>query len=148
MSLGAKVQSYYWNDPINKAVMRLWNAGIFVVSSAGNNGKDMGITVPGNNPYILTVGAATDNGTPFDMTDDRLATFSCKGPTVEGFVKPEVIVSGVAALVISNDPYASPDEVKCRIMQTAVRAHTAVMFTYSPFEQGAGLVNAYEAVNH
>lgn len=186
MSLGAEVQSHYWDDPINQAVMRLWDAGIVVVSSAGNNGKDMGITVPGNTPYIITVGAATDSGTAYDMTDDRLATFSAKGPTYEGFVKPEVlaygadiasklderyllkllkssiygdhysevsgtsqaaaIVSGVAALILSNDPYATPDEVKCRIMTTAVRANDGEMSTYSPFEQGAGLVNAYDAV--
>lgn len=186
MSLGAQVQSHYWDDPINQAVMRLWDAGIVVVSSAGNNGSDMGITVPGNNPYIITVGAATDSGTPYNMRDDRLATFSSRGPTYEGFVKPEVlayganiqsklderflkrllklsdkgqnysevsgtsqaaaIVSGVAALIISNDPYVTPDEVKCRIMQTAVRARNEQMSTYSPFQQGAGLVDAYSAV--
>ena len=186
MSLGATAQSNYWNDPINVAVMRLWDAGIVVISSAGNNGKDMGITVPGNNPYVITVGAATNNATPYDMSDDRLATFSSKGPTLEGFVKPEVlaygaqvasrlderflrkllklspvaenysvvsgtsqaaaIVTGIAALVISNDPYVTPDEVKCRIMQTAVSARNDNMATYSPFEQGAGLVNAYSAV--
>ena len=186
MSLGAQVQSYYWNDPINQAVMRLWDAGVVVVTSAGNNGKDMGITVPGNNPYVITVGGATDSGTPYDMTDDRLATFSSKGPTLEGFIKPEIlsyatqissrlderylrkslklssqaqhysqvsgtsqaaaIVTGVAALVISNDPYATPDEVKCRIIQTATAAQSNGNATYSPFEQGAGLVNAYAAV--
>lgn len=185
MSLGARAQGYYWNDPINQAVMRLWDAGVVIVSSAGNNGKDMGITVPGNTPYIITVGAVTDNETPYDMTDDRLASFSAKGPTYEGFVKPEVlsyganirskldggyllrklkasifgadyaevsgtsqaaaIVSGIAALVLSNDPNATPDEVKCRIMSTAVRASNGEISTYSPFEQGAGLVNAYDA---
>jgi serine protease AprX len=186
MSLGADARGYYWNDPINQAVMRLWDAGIVIVSSAGNNGKEMGITVPGNTPYIITVGAATDSGTPLNDLDDRLASFSARGPTYEGFVKPDVIaygarissklderyllrlfglstaasnyteisgtsqaaaiVSGVAALIISNNPTASPDDVKCRIMTTAKRASNGKIATYSPFEQGSGLVNAYDAV--
>lgn len=185
LSLGASVQSHYWNDPINQAVMRLWDAGIVVVSSAGNNGNDMGITVPGNTPYIITVGAATDSKTPYDMSDDRVASFSAKGPTYEGFVKPEVIaygsqiaskldeaylsqvwklstrgenysevsgtsqaaamVTGVVALMISNDPYATPNDIKCRLMETAIPANNGEMATYSPFVQGAGLVNAYRA---
>lgn len=186
MSLGADANSYYWDDPINQAVMRLWDAGIVVVTSAGNNGKVAGITVPGNNPYALTVGAVTDSYTPYDMSDDRVTTFSSQGPTVEGFVKPEVvtygariaskmderyftkvlklneegenyseisgtsqssaIVAGVAALIISNDPYISANDVKCRILSTAKAATNGDTLSYSPFQQGAGLVNAYAAV--
>jgi len=185
MSLGADVDSYYWNDPINQAVMRLWDAGIVVVTSAGNNGEVAGITVPGNNPYALTVGAVTDNYTPYDFSDDRITTFSSQGPTVEGFVKPEVvtygarisskmderyfrnvlnlsgrgtnyteisgtsqssaIVAGVAALIISNDPYISANDVKCRIISSAQAATNGNKLSYSPFRQGAGLVNAYAA---
>ena len=187
MSLGAEARSHYWNDPINQAVMRLWQAGIVVVSSAGNNGQDQGITVPGNNPYAITVGAVTDNKTPYDYSDDRITTFSSRGPTTEGFIKPEVVsyggevatkmdkryfkkamkasvfgedyavisgtsqaaalVTGIAALVISNDPYITPDTVKCRIMATAQAANDGKKMTYSPFAQGAGLVNAHAAVH-
>ena len=105
LSLGSEVQSNYWDDPINQAVSRLWEAGIVVVTSAGNSGhNDMSITVPGNNPYIITVGAMTDSYTPFDYSDDRVTTFSSTGPTVEGFVKPEVVAYGghIAAKVDSN----------------------------------------------
>jgi len=186
LSLGADVQSNYWNDPINQAVMRLWDAGVVIVSSAGNNGQDQGITVPGNNPYIITVGAVSDNQTPTDLSDDRVTSFSSKGPTSEGFIKPEVVayggqiaqkiderffkkalkenifgthyseisgtsqaaamVTGIAALIIGNDPYITPDDVKCRIMSTARTANDGDKMTYSPFSQGAGLVNAYAAV--
>ncbi|MDT0595616.1 S8 family peptidase [Glaciecola petra] len=186
MSLGADAVSHYWQDPINQAVMRLWDAGVVVVVSAGNNGKEMGITVPGNNPYALTVGAASDNDTPLDYTDDRIASFSAKGPTIEGFIKPEVVaygtgietkmderflvkllrkslwgenysvvsgtsqaaalVSGIAALVLSENPYLSADDVKCRIISSAQLAHDGEMMTYSPFAQGAGMVDAYKAV--
>jgi serine protease AprX len=95
MSFGATAQSYYWNDPLNRAVMKLWQAGIVVVASAGNNGPyAQSITVPGNNPYVITVGAMTDNYTPTNARDDRLASFSSTGPTYEGFVKPEIVAPG------------------------------------------------------
>ena len=54
----------------------------------------MTIGVPGNVPYVITVGAMTDNHTPSDVSDDRLASFSAAGPTYEGFVKPEVLAPG------------------------------------------------------
>jgi subtilisin family serine protease len=95
LSFSATPQSYYWDDPINQAVMRAWQAGIVVVAAAGNTGPDpMTIGVPGNLPYIITVGAASDNYTPDDMTDDYLTTFSAAGPTVEGFVKPDLVAPG------------------------------------------------------
>lgn len=95
LSFGAAVQSPYWEDPLNQAVMRAWEAGIVVVTSAGNQGPvPMTITAPGNVPYVITVGAVTDNYTAADFSDDRMTTFSSQGPTVEGFVKPELVSWG------------------------------------------------------
>src|SRR4029077_8058222 len=86
LSFAAQPQSYYWNDPIDQAVMKLWQAGVVVVASAGNFGpKPQTISVPGNTPYVITVGAMTDNWTPNDSTDDGIASFSSAGPTFEGF---------------------------------------------------------------
>ncbi len=49
LSFGASPESYYWNDPINQAVMAVWQAGIVVVAAAGNSGPSaMTIDVPGN----------------------------------------------------------------------------------------------------
>ncbi len=97
--------SLYWEDPINQALMRAWEKGITVVAPAGNgNNKDMSIGVPGNNPYVITVGAMDDNSTPFDTSDDVVASFSSFGPTREGFMKPEVLAPGanVKGLVAGN----------------------------------------------
>ncbi len=189
-SFGAEPVSHYWDDPLNLAIMAAWQAGIVVVASAGNRGPDaMTINVPGNLPYVITVGAMTDNYTPEDMSDDVLASFSSAGPTVEGFVKPELVapgghvkglmkqnstiavehpefhdgsvnfnmsgtsqaaavVSGIAALVLQVHPQLSPDEVKWRLMNTARRADfPGSSPVYSVFQQGAGLVNAYDAVH-
>jgi serine protease AprX len=95
MSFGATPQSFYWNDPIDQAVMKLWQAGIVVVTAAGNFGPAaQTIAVPGNTPYVITVGAMTDNFTPNDPNDDGIASFSSAGPTFEGFVKPDVVAPG------------------------------------------------------
>ncbi len=95
LSIGAPPRSRYWDDPLNRAVMKAWQAGIVVVASAGNTGPAaQTITVPGNVPYVITVGAMTDGYTPADPTDDRLTSFSAAGPTYEGFVKPEVVAPG------------------------------------------------------
>jgi len=95
LSFSASPQSHYWDDPINQAVMRLWQEGIVVVASAGNTGPDpMTIGVPGNLPYVVTVGAMTDSYTPDDRSDDRLTWFTAAGPTHEGFVKPDLVAPG------------------------------------------------------
>ena len=47
--------------------MAAWRAGIVVVAAAGNEGPAaMTIDVPGNVPYVITVGALTDNYTPYN----------------------------------------------------------------------------------
>jgi serine protease AprX len=95
MSFSGPVRSYYWDDPLNKAVMKAWQAGIVVVASAGNKGPDpMSIGVPGNVPYIITVGAMTDSYTETYFEDDKLASFSSAGPTIESFIKPEIVAPG------------------------------------------------------
>ncbi|MGB1342181.1 MAG: S8 family peptidase, partial [Pseudomonadales bacterium] len=87
--------AHYWQDPINQAVMAAWDAGITVVVSAGNSGPNaMTIGAPGNVPYVITVGAVTDHYTLDDHSDDYVATFSSVGPTLEGFIKPEMVAPG------------------------------------------------------
>ncbi|MBT8213362.1 MAG: S8 family serine peptidase, partial [Acidimicrobiia bacterium] len=65
LSFSAEPQSFYWDDPLAQAVMAAWRAGIVVVASAGNGGPDpFTIGIPGSVPYVVTVGAMTDNYTP------------------------------------------------------------------------------------
>ena len=45
--------------------------GVVLVAAAGNSGPDaMTIGVPGNVPYVITVGAMSDNYTPSQPGDD------------------------------------------------------------------------------
>ncbi len=106
LSLVANVQSPYWADPLNQTVMRAWEAGITVVVAAGNGGPaPMSIGVPGNTPYVITVGAFTDSYTPLDWNDDYLAPFSAAGPTLDAFVKPDLVAPG-AHMVSTMLPHA------------------------------------------
>jgi hypothetical protein len=62
----------------------------------------MSVGVPAYNPYVLTVGAFTDNFTPLDWNDDYLAPFSAAGPTTDGFVKPDVVAPGAHMVSVMN----------------------------------------------
>lgn len=88
LSLGRPVYESYAQDPLCQAVEAAWNAGIVVVVAAGNNGRTNysvlngygTITAPGNDPYVITVGAMNTKGTP-DRSDDVMTSYSSKGPT-------------------------------------------------------------------
>ncbi len=77
-------------DPLCQAVEQAWKAGIVVVVAAGNEGRNNSantsgyatITAPGNDPYVITVGAMKDDGAPSTAADDRVASYSSKGPTL------------------------------------------------------------------
>ena len=92
LSICTPVSGPYWSDPLNQAVMRAWQAGLVVVTAAGNVGPGAGtITVPGNVPYVITVGALK-SGRYTASTYDELANYSSRGPTESAFVKPDVVV--------------------------------------------------------
>lgn len=80
-------------DPLDRAVERAWDAGILVVTSAGNRGPDGTIGKPAGNPHVLTVGASDVMGTP-QVSDDIVAPFSSRGPAPEA--KPDIVAPGIS----------------------------------------------------
>ena len=48
---------------------------------------------PGNDPFVITVGALDINGTA-DPSDDSIAPWSAYGTTEDGFSKPDVVAPG------------------------------------------------------
>jgi serine protease AprX len=110
LSVAAGVYESYTTDPLTLAARRAVDAGIVVVAAAGNfgltpqgNAQYSGITAPGNAPWVLTVGASNDMGTP-DRSDDVVAPFSSRGPSaVDGADKPDLVAPGVN-LESTTDP--------------------------------------------
>ena len=96
-SLHSAAQASFMFDPLDKAVEKLWFNGVVVVAAAGNygaNGAPSGIPfAPGNDPFIITVGANDTAGT-MGLSDDKAAPWSAYGYTLDGFAKPELAAPG------------------------------------------------------
>jgi serine protease AprX len=92
VSLNSSVAQSYHTSPLDAAVEILWFNGIVVVVSAGNNGTAT-LYPPANDPFVITVGATDDLGTP-GLSDDQMATFSAYGVTESGFAKPDLVAPG------------------------------------------------------
>jgi serine protease AprX len=95
MSLGTAALLPSQINPLDQAVEAAWNAGITVVTSAGNAGPTQGtITSPGDDPYVVTVGGLDDAQTT-DTADDAVASFSSQGPTAQNaWLKPDLVAAG------------------------------------------------------
>jgi serine protease AprX len=95
LSFGTDGSQGYLHDPLDYAVEQVWQSGILVIVSAGNRGPSAGtVNKPGDDPFVVTVGAmyGQDN---LDRTDDVVMGFSSRGPTQDGFAKPNLVAPGV-----------------------------------------------------
>jgi serine protease AprX len=110
LSLGHEVGESYKTDPLCQAVEAAWKAGIVVVCAAGNDGRlnaagKLGqpnegygnnygsITSPGNDPYVITVGAVKNNFN--NRLLDQIATYSSRGPSrIDNVMKPDLVAPG------------------------------------------------------
>ncbi|HEX2699423.1 MAG TPA: S8 family serine peptidase [Acidimicrobiales bacterium] len=95
LSLGTNSTQSFRTDPLNYAVERAWDSGVAVVVAAANLGPGAGtISKPADDPWVITVGAIDDRGTP-GLGDDSLPNFSSRGPTAaDGLAKPDVVAPG------------------------------------------------------
>jgi serine protease AprX len=117
LSLVSEAESSFTTDPLDAAVEQLWFHGITVVAAAGNFGQSGGVLMahaPGNDPFVITVGALDTNGTA-TPSDDFTAPWSAYGYSGDGFFKPEISAPGrwIAAPVPMNSTLATtvPDRV-------------------------------------
>ena len=111
LSLNSSVAQPYYASAMNAAVEILWFNGIVVVVSAGNNGTS-DLFPPANDPFIITVGASDDKGTP-EIQDDTVAPFSAYGiisstygiTDTRTMIKPDLVAPGtniISALPQNN----------------------------------------------
>ena len=121
LSVAAGVYESYTTDPLTLAARRAVEAGVVVVTAAGNLGRNAqgqtqygGITAPGNAPWVLTVGASSHNGT-INRADDSMASFSSRGPSyIDYTAKPDLVAPGVgiesladaSSLLVATHPNA------------------------------------------
>jgi serine protease AprX len=214
LSLGHAPGESYRTDPLCQAAERAWKAGILVVCAAGNSGrKDPNnasggvaygtIHSPGNDPYVLTVGATNDLKTA-KIGDDTVATYSSRGPSRLDYVlKPDIlapgnkiislrdkgglldktlapanviglayylksllglgggtseyfefsgtsmaapVVSGAAALMLQKDPTLTPNDLKARLMKSAIKVWRTDRTTADIYSRGAGYLNIPRAL--
>jgi serine protease AprX len=103
LSLSAATAESYKTDPLDAAVESAWMHGVVVVAAAGNKGtaSDAVSYSPGNDPYVISVGAVDTMGTK-RTSDDALASWSSRGVTQDGVAKPEVVAPGAHII----GPYA------------------------------------------
>lgn len=129
------------------AVDAVWDAGIMVVTAAGNNGPmENTVTIPGISRKVLTVGSMDDRT---DQTGTYVGRdgYSGAGPTDCCIMKPEIlapgtnvmsccadgktyikksgtsmaapVVTGALALAFEHAPDLSPAEMKLRLYESA-----------------------------
>ena len=106
LAFGTDSLQPYAVDPLNAAVERAWAAGITVIVSSGNRGPGT-VNKPGDDPYVITVGAVDVKGTAMRQ-DDEVAPFSSSGRTPDGFEKPDLVAPGTT-IVATRDAGSTID---------------------------------------
>src|SRR5207237_5467944 len=148
LSVAAGVYESYNTDPLTLAARRAVEAGIVVVTAAGNRGRAVdgldayeGITAPGNAPWVLTVGASSHMGTT-DRTDDAMAAFSSRGPTpIDYAAKPDIVAPGVGIESLS-DPISALYATKTSFLLSGT-----VLTAYLPYLSLSGTSMAAPVVS-
>ncbi|HEY5057377.1 MAG TPA: S8 family serine peptidase [Gaiellaceae bacterium] len=96
-SLHAASGASLFFDPLDQAVEKLWLNGVVVVAASGNyavDGQESGVPyAPGNDPFVITVGASDIMNT-LPTSDDVAAPWSAWGYTPDGFMKPDISAPG------------------------------------------------------
>ncbi len=117
LSLGHPVGESYKTDPLCQGVEAAWKAGIVVVCAAGNSGRENSenkagaanegwetaygsIQSPGNDPYVITVGAI--KSVDGNHAHDKIATYSSRGPSrLDLVLKPDILAPGNKVISIN-----------------------------------------------
>ena len=146
LSLSAYATTPYFVDPLNRAAEAAWANGIVVVTAAGNTGSGSeSITVPGNDPYVITVGAINNNRTPGYWADDIMPSWSATGPTWDGFAKPDLLAPGTYITSFMNNA-ADDSQDDILVTQHPDNAISNSLFRMSGTSQATAVVSGVVAL--
>lgn len=94
LSIGTNNTSY--NDPLVKAVEKMWDSGIVITIAAGNDGpKKFTINSPAISKKVITIGSSDDSKYSSNIWGNPMVNFSGRGPTMQCVIKPDVLAPGV-----------------------------------------------------
>ncbi|OHX44769.1 S8 family serine peptidase [Cytobacillus oceanisediminis] len=111
LSLGSYPIKSYKEDPLCLILEKAWDLGITVLVAAGNSGPSkQTIGSPAVHPKLIAVGAIDDKDT-IENTDDTVADFSSRGPTIEGIDKPDIVAPGTNIIAL-RAPNSYTDRLK------------------------------------
>lgn len=113
------------------AVDAAWDAGIMVVTAAGNNGpKENTVTIPGISRKVLTVGCMDDN-TDETGQYSRSEGYSGMGPTDCCIMKPEILAPGTNVISCCMDAKGYVKKSGTSMAAPVVTGALALAFEYS-----------------
>ncbi len=106
ISVGSTKNKYFdENSPLVQGVNKLWEAGLVVLTAAGNQGPEpYSIGAPGNSRKIITVGASDV------MQYGNGRDYSGRGPTYSCIKKPDIVAPGsdvVSCMPVNKLPLTS-----------------------------------------
>ncbi|MDP3789854.1 MAG: S8 family serine peptidase, partial [Candidatus Omnitrophota bacterium] len=158
---GADVLSNSWggsgsSSTLENAVNYAYSKGCVVVAAAGNSNADAAGYTPAGYANVITVAATDRNdvkasfsnyGSIVDVSAPGVSVLSSSGGTYKSWSGTSMAcphVSGLAALILSQDPTLTNAEVAQRIKDTADN-----IYGQNPSWQGklgTGRINAYKAI--
>lgn len=110
---GARISTNSWGSEGNQYDLlafftdrAVWNhPDLLVVFSAGNRGPyPRSLDSPGTAKNTITVGASEARLSPGeDLDPDNVAEFSSRGPTADGRIKPDLVMSGKQVITGDSD---------------------------------------------
>lgn len=147
LSISAQPSVPYFVDPLSRAVGVAWLKGLTVIVAAGNDGPSPGsVTVPGNNPYVITVGALDEARTPGYWLDDSIPAWSASGPTGDGFVKPDLVAPGVNIITFMHKDPQDPARSQRIVQLHPDNAATTSLFRMNGTSMAAAVTSGVAAL--